>query len=69
MSGPWLHIQFHADVDPALTLAQAHLIIVEAESRIRDTFPGADIIIHPDPDDGSDPHGHPSFAFDRGHMG
>lgn len=61
MSGPWLHIQFHADVDPGLTLAQAHLIIVEAELRIRDVFPGADIIIHPDPDDGSEHHGHPAF--------
>jgi ferrous-iron efflux pump FieF len=62
MSGPWLHIQFHADVDPELTLGQAHLIIVEAEKRIRDSFPGADIIIHPDPDDGSEPHGHPAFG-------
>ena len=63
MSGPWLHIQFHADVDPALTLGQAHVIIVEAERRIRDAFPGADIIIHPDPDDGSAPHGHPAFGL------
>lgn len=63
MSGPWLHIQFHADVDPNLTLGQAHLIIVEAENAIRDAFPGADIIIHPDPDDGSAPHGHPAFGL------
>lgn len=61
MSGPWLHIQFHADVDPSLTLAQAHVIVVEAEKRIREVFQGADIIIHPDPDDGSAPHGHPAF--------
>jgi ferrous-iron efflux pump FieF len=63
MSGPWLHIQFHADVDPGLTLGEAHLIIVEAERRIRDVFPAADIIIHPDPDDGSEPHGHPAFGM------
>jgi ferrous-iron efflux pump FieF len=63
LSGPWLHIQFHADVDPLLTLAQAHVIVVEAERRIRDAFPGADIIIHPDPDDGSEPHGHPAFGL------
>ena len=62
MSGPWLHIQFHADVDPALTLGQAHVIIVEAEQRIRMAFPRADIIIHPDPDDGSQHHGHPAFG-------
>jgi ferrous-iron efflux pump FieF len=61
MSGPWLHIQFHADVDPSLTLAQAHVIVVEAEKRIREVFQDADIIIHPDPDDGSAPHGHPAF--------
>ena len=66
MSGPWLHIQFHADVDPALTLAQAHLIVVEAEQRIRAAFPGADIIIHPDPDDGSESHGHPVFDLALG---
>jgi ferrous-iron efflux pump FieF len=63
MSGPWLHIQFHADVDPLLTLAQAHVIVVEAERRIREAYPGADIIIHPDPDDGSEPHGHPAFGL------
>jgi ferrous-iron efflux pump FieF len=63
LSGPWLHIQFHADVDPSLTLAQAHAIIVEAESRIRADFPGADILIHPDPDDGSAHHGHPAFGI------
>jgi ferrous-iron efflux pump FieF len=62
LSGPWLHIQFHADVDPLLTLAQAHVIVVDAERQIRDAFPGADIIIHPDPDDGSEPHGHPAFG-------
>jgi ferrous-iron efflux pump FieF len=62
LSGPWLHIQFHADVDPHLSLAQAHVIVVEAEQRIRQAFPGADIIIHPDPDDGSEPHGHPAFG-------
>lgn len=66
MSGPWLHIQFHAEVDPALTLAQAHLIVVEAEQRIRAAFPGADIIIHPDPDDGSESHGHPVFDLALG---
>jgi ferrous-iron efflux pump FieF len=67
MSGPWLHIQFHADVDPDLTLGQAHLIIVEAENAIRAAFPGADIIIHPDPDDGSAPHGHPAFGLMHHH--
>lgn len=63
MSGPWLHVQFHAEVDPSLSLGEAHKIVVEAEERIRVAFPGADIIIHPDPDDGSQPHGHPAFGL------
>jgi ferrous-iron efflux pump FieF len=65
MSGPWLHIQFHATLDPDLTLGQAHLIIVEAEKRIREAYPGADIIIHPDPDDDGEHHGHPAFGGGR----
>ncbi|MEJ0060316.1 MAG: cation diffusion facilitator family transporter [Terricaulis sp.] len=48
-SGPYVHIQFHADLDPALTLDQAHIIVVAAEERIRAAYPAADIIIHPDP--------------------
>lgn len=67
MSGPWLHIQFHADVDPGLTLGEAHQIIVKAENAIRAAYPGADIIVHPDPDDGSEPHGHPAFGLAHRH--
>lgn len=64
-SGPYIHIQFHADLDPALTLKAAHEIVVAAESRIRDAYPAADIIIHPDPADGAEPHGHELFAERR----
>jgi len=60
-SGPYLHIQFHAELDPALTLVQAHKIVVAAEERIRAEFPTADIIIHPDPKGRADPHGHEHF--------
>lgn len=42
-------IQMHIDLDPNLTLAQAHVIMVEAESRILAAHPRADILIHPDP--------------------
>jgi ferrous-iron efflux pump FieF len=65
MSGPWLHIQFHADLDPNLSLLAAHAIVVDAEKRIRTAFPGADIIIHPDPKDNAEPHGHPAFGEGR----
>ena len=61
-SGPYVHIQFHADLDPDLPLRRAHEIIVAAESRIRAEFQAADIIIHPDPVDSAEPHGHEYFA-------
>lgn len=60
-SGPYLHIQFHADLEPQLTLEEAHKIVVAAEDRIRAEFPTADIIIHPDPRGRAEPHGHEHF--------
>lgn len=62
MSGPYVHIQFHADLEPDMTLDDAHHIIVAAENRIRDAYPAADLIIHPDPGDKAEPHGHEYFA-------
>lgn len=60
-SGPTIHIQFHADLDPALTLKAAHDIVVAAEGRIRAAYPAADVIIHPDPAGVAEPHGHEFF--------
>ena len=65
LSGPYMHIQFHADLDPALTLIQAHHILVAAEQRVRAEFPTADIIIHPDPRGRAEPHGHEHFPERR----
>ena len=48
-AGPVLMVQMHVDMDPALTLEQAHAILEEAEARIQAAWPGADILIHPDP--------------------
>jgi cation diffusion facilitator family transporter len=48
-SGPFVHVQFHADMDPALSLAEAHAIMVRAEEHILTRFPAADVLIHPDP--------------------
>jgi divalent metal cation (Fe/Co/Zn/Cd) transporter len=56
-----VHIQFHVDLEPALTLEAAHEIVVAAEDRIRAEFPTADIIIHPDPSGRAAPHGHEDF--------
>lgn len=64
-SGPYIHIQFHADLDGDMPLHRAHSIIVAAEARIRAAFAGADIIIHPDPRDTAEPHGHEYFAEGR----
>ncbi|MES1156264.1 MAG: cation diffusion facilitator family transporter [Alphaproteobacteria bacterium] len=61
LSGPYVHIQFHADLEPTLTLEEAHKIVVAAEARIRTAYPAADIIIHPDPRGRAEPHGHEDF--------
>lgn len=60
-SGPYMHIQFHVDLAPAMTLEEAHRLVVAAESRIRAEFPTADVIIHPDPRGRAEPHGHEDF--------
>jgi divalent metal cation (Fe/Co/Zn/Cd) transporter len=56
-SGPIMHVQMHADLDPDLSLESAHRIVVAAEKRILKDFPAADIIIHPDPRGRAEPHG------------
>jgi cation diffusion facilitator family transporter len=56
-SGPIVHIQMHADLDPELSLEAAHEVVVEAEKRLLEAFPSADIIIHPDPRGRAEPHG------------
>lgn len=56
-SGPYVHMQMHVDLDPALSLQQAHAAVVAAERRILAEFPSADIIIHPDPRGAAEPHG------------
>lgn len=53
MVGQSLQIQMHMDLAASLTLAQAHDIVVEAENRILEAFPHADILIHMDPREGA----------------
>ncbi len=57
IAGPYIMIQMHMDLDPTLSLERAHKIMVEAENRILQEFPAADIIIHPDPRGRAEPHG------------
>lgn len=56
-AGPTVHIQMHADLDPELSLEDAHHVVVEAENRVLEAFPNADIIIHADPRGRAEPHG------------
>jgi divalent metal cation (Fe/Co/Zn/Cd) transporter len=56
-SGPFIHIQMHVVLDPDLTLEAAHKVVVEAERRILEAFPAADILIHADPRGRAEPHG------------
>lgn len=63
-SGPYVHIQMHADLDPELSLEVAHEVVVAAERRVLEAFPAADIIIHADPRGRAEPHG---GAFSEAH--
>ncbi|CAN5285225.1 cation diffusion facilitator family transporter [soil metagenome] len=56
-SGPYMHVQAHMDLDPGLSLADAHAVMVAAENRVLEAFPTADILIHPDPRGVAEPHG------------
>ena len=55
-SGPIVHIQMHADLDPDLSLVAAHQAVVAAEKRVLSAFPAAEIIVHPDPRGRAEPH-------------
>ena len=63
MSGPIVHIQFHLEMPNSLSLVEAHAVMVACEQRILEKYPGADIIIHPDPR-GAKPHGGEFFKED-----
>ena len=56
-AGPFVHMQMHIDLDPDLSLETVHAVIVEAEKRVLEAFPSADIIMHADPRGRAEPHG------------
>jgi ferrous-iron efflux pump FieF len=56
-SGMHDFVQFHATVDPQMTIAQAHRVMDELEARIEAEFPGVEVLIHPDPEGLTDEHG------------
>ena len=43
-------VQFHVWVDPQMTVRQAHGVMDDIEMRLMREFPGAEILIHPDPE-------------------
>lgn len=61
-SGPYIHIQFHAEMPAHLSLIEAHAAMVAAEKAILREFPAADVLIHPDPRGHAEPHGSDDFA-------
>lgn len=42
-------VQFHVWVDPDMTVGEAHRVMDEVEEQLRQSFPGVEILIHPDP--------------------
>jgi ferrous-iron efflux pump FieF len=48
-SGAHDFVQFHVDVAPDMTVAEAHRVMDEVEARLATDFPGVEILIHPDP--------------------
>jgi ferrous-iron efflux pump FieF len=50
MSGRNSFIQFHLEMDGQMTLAEAHELADEVEADILAEFPGAEVIIHEDPE-------------------
>jgi ferrous-iron efflux pump FieF len=50
MAGRDIFIQFHLEMDGEITLNEAHIIADEVELDLLIEFPGADIMIHEDPE-------------------
>lgn len=60
-SGPHLHMQMRLDVDAAMSLSDAHDVVLAAEKRLMTAFPSADILIHPHPVGCDEAHGNARF--------
>ncbi len=53
-SGMNLFIQFHLDMDGAITLSAAHAISEAVMEKVEKSFPNADVLIHEDPHGGEE---------------
>ncbi len=56
LSGPNAFIQLHLEMDGDLKLLRAHGIANQVEANIVAAFPGAEGIIHEDPEGVPEPH-------------
>jgi cation diffusion facilitator family transporter len=56
-AGPFIHVQCHIMLEPAITLTEAHAIMVAAEKRVLALYPKVDLLMHPDPKGYAEPHG------------
>ena len=56
LSGPYAFIQLHLEMDGDLKLLRAHEIADQVEADILAAFPGAEVIIHEDPEGVPEPH-------------
>lgn len=57
-SGTYDFCQFHAWVDPNMTVLEAHNVMDELEEVLMREFPGVEILIHPDPEGHKDEIGY-----------
>ncbi len=53
-SGSDEFVQFHAWVDPNMSVSEAHRVMDEVEAKLMAEFPGVEVLIHPDPEGHSD---------------
>jgi ferrous-iron efflux pump FieF len=57
-------VQFHVWMDPDMSIAQAHEVMDEVEHKLEAEFPGAEILIHIDPEGQVDQPGNPLAEAD-----
>lgn len=50
-SGTQSFVQFHVELDPEMSLRQAHEVTEHLEATLRGVYPNAEILIHVDPED------------------
>jgi ferrous-iron efflux pump FieF len=59
-SGPTIFVQMHLELDGQMRLVEAHAVADAVEAAVRAAFPGAEIIIHEDPE--GIPEARPSYG-------